>query len=166
MRVLGGVAHVVVVAGHIQRDEERPAHRPAHVLAVFAHLHLDGDQYRIEATGGFREPRSRILAVEPFVIAGDENELVLQAGELALARREPRIAAAEPAAADVADMHDEIQPLLVHVVDQRVETLHFGAVVGRVAEHAEHQATRRDAGAATEQQRQRQPRCRRPCERG
>ena len=39
-------------------------------------------------------------------------------------------------------MDDEVQPLAVHVVDQRIEAVHLGRVVGRIAEHAEHHAGR------------------------
>src|SRR4051794_4759254 len=100
MRVLGGVAHVVVVAGQVERDEDCPADRPARVLAILARLHFDRERGRAEERAPGGKASRGILAIEPFVVTGDQHELVLQARELLLARREPRIAAAEPAAAD------------------------------------------------------------------
>jgi hypothetical protein len=57
--------------------------------------------------------------------------------ELRLARGEPVVAAGLRARANVADVRDELEPLAVQVVDQRVEAPCLVLRVGRVAHHPE-----------------------------
>src|SRR5205814_2846939 len=82
LRVLGAVARVVVGALDVQRDEEEAARRPAHVLAVLAGLALDRERHGAEVFAPRLESRQRVLAVDPLVVAGNQDERVANAREL------------------------------------------------------------------------------------
>ena len=141
--VLGLVEYVVIASLNVERDEEQPGRFPAHVLAIFAGLHLRRERRRAEIAPPGSEPAALVLAIDPLVVAGNDHHFPLKARELLLARLKQCVVAGGPAGADVADVHDEIEPLFaVYVVDQQIEPPHFGGRVRRIAEHAEHHAGR------------------------
>ncbi len=77
------------------------------------------------------------VAVDPFVVAGNDHEGVRRLLELVFARCEPLIVARTPAAGDVADVDHEGELLPVHLLDHRVERRGLGLAVRRIADQRE-----------------------------
>src|SRR5439155_2483809 len=130
-----------VPSGNVDRDEDRAAELPAHVLAVLAGLM---DQPLITKklspfAESFHGIEAAAVAIGPVVVARQEDERMREARELALARLEPLVGAGSLAGSNVADMRDESEVARIQVVDQRIEALHFRLGVRRIAGQRETQ---------------------------
>src|SRR5207249_9905120 len=83
------------------------------------------------------------VAIGPVVVARQEDERMLEARELALARPEPLVGAGSLAGSDVAGMRDENEVLGVEIIDQRIEALHFRLGVGGITHQRKDDRARR-----------------------
>ena len=96
-----------------------------------------------EEAAPFLQPGERILAVAPFVVAGNEKKGMADARELLPALEQPCVTARLGARTDIADVDHELELLCVDALDDCVEPLDLPLAVRHVAQHAEGPRARR-----------------------